>query len=131
MALDFGGKELFKKSGLEQDTGLLSERWGQEGSTIKNITGSVSSSSTLYTVTAGKRLFITAAVFSQPNAAGYGYLRDGGGAGTIRAGLSTDTSTGLYYSFPTPLYFDTDLYWEEAAGCNGIISLTGWEEDAP
>lgn len=132
MVLDFGKGSLFRPSGLEQDTGLLRDRWGQDGSSIFNIVFVSSIDATVYTVTAGKRLFISSIVISEDGAGGDGALFDGGAGGTQKFDFSNPGAKGtIGFNLSTPLYFDTDVYYNEGAACSGSITLTGWEEDAP
>lgn len=124
---------LFEHTGLEQDTGLLSERWGQEGSEVINTSTSTSSDVTLRTVTAGKVFYVTT-VFVSVIGGGSGNfdLRDGGLGGSVRFGMvagATDDNETVF--FTTPLKFETDVFYNET-GASGsrYITLSGWEEDA-
>lgn len=133
MVLDLGSGSLFRPQGLEQETGLISDRWGQTGSTIKNLTKDLSTDGTVYTVTSGKRLFISSGVITDTAGANVGLLRDGGAGGTLKLTWRSPTAQeSVYLSFPTPLYFDTDVYYDESVGsATGSLTLTGWEEDQP
>ena len=122
---------LFERGPLQQDTGLLNERWAQEGSTIKNIAGTTNSSHTLQSVTSGKRLFIKQMIIiNRSNTGGTMQLEDGNGGTTkISAQRSTTTGESTTYNFEVPLYFDTSIYHNEAAaGVNVYYCFVGWEE---
>lgn len=133
MVLDFGSQSLFQNQGLQQDTGLLSDRWGQPGSKIKNIYFT-DSSGTKYTVSSGKRLFISSMTVTDatPNLV-QGLIKDGGSGGTTKTQVAFPSArTTASFTFATPLYFDTDVYYTDTAGFGaGAFTLTGWEEDKP
>ncbi|MCK4501309.1 hypothetical protein KAU11_12485, partial [Candidatus Babeliales bacterium] len=86
--------DLFERTGLEQDTGLLKQRWGQDGSTVVNIAGQETGDGTLRTVTAGKTLYLSD--ISIVNAGGNASfnLRDGNG-GPIRFTGSFPATVGV------------------------------------
>jgi len=131
MVLDFGKGSLFRPSGLEQDTGLLKERWAQDGSTLVNAAVFVDASPnnlTVYTVTAGKRLYVNYISAVDGSSDFNGVLKDGGSGGTIKFSYQGLIETSSVYSLPTPIYFDTSVFAEFAA-TNGYIIITGWEED--
>lgn len=135
MVLDFGSGSLFKPSGLEQDTGLLKDRWGQDGSTIVNISTYVDNSDptvTLYTVTAGKRLYINTIVLSDSSGDIIILLKDGGVGGVQKFSLRNITAddAALPINLPTPIYFDTDIYCDGTGLTNMLVNLYGWEERA-
>jgi len=127
MVLDLGRGGLFRNEGLEQDTGRLSERWGQDGSDIKNLYRVTTSSGTVYTVTAGKRLFIVSLIVEE-DGDGDGSLSDGGAGGTVKFSYAFAAAGNLPVNFSSPIYFDTDVFFTEVAGSTGSISLYGWEE---
>ena len=125
MALD-----LFQRTGLEQDTGILSERWGQEGSDLISPFGSFdligSGFETIYTVTTGKIFYVKTIHF----------LIETAGAITIS---DSDHVTKLQIKTPattqsqvlelvTPLAFTTQV----DIGYNAqkmSITFVGWEEN--
>ena len=125
--------DLFQRGGLQQDTGLLRERWGQEGSTPVNISQRGSSDISLYTVTAGKVLYITDIVVTNRSGdAGIFILHDGGIGGTQRYAQTMSAVIGgspVAARFGSPLVFDTAVYFEEFSTVDVNITLTGWEED--
>jgi hypothetical protein len=131
MALNFSG--LNETPGLYDDIGSLKERWAQEDSTVFNLTTDFTSDKTIYTVTAGKRLYIKNIFCQGAGTTGNFELRDGGAGGTMKISIyepaSAQEPQTIY--FEVPLYFDTDIYCNEGGACNGYITLTGWEEDRP
>lgn len=135
MVLTFNNS-LFKTQGLEQDTGLLKSRWAQDGSSLKSFNITIGGAdATVYTVTAGKRLHIDYIVYviNPTSSAETCYLRDGTG-GTIKFSfnLPANPTNSLNFTLPTPIYFDTSLYFDQVGTAgSGEIYLTGWEEDAP
>jgi len=133
MVLDFGKGSLFRPSGLEQDTGVLRDRWGQDGSEIKNFSKDISTSGVVVTVTAGKRLFVSSVIIAGYGSAGVGagQLKDGSG-GSVRLSYYIPSSEStVTIPISTPLYFDTELYYNEVNASVGTMTLQGWEEDAP
>lgn len=129
MVLDLGKGGLFGVRGLEQETGLLKDRWAQDGSQIVNVLGG-SAAGTEYTVTAGKRLFITNLVATETGASTNAVnLSDGGAGGTIVIGIEIPANGTVQASFTTPVIFDTDVY--SAAAGTYFLTLTGWEERYP
>lgn len=111
--------DLFTRSGLEQETGLLPERWQQEGSVIINISGTYNNE-TIYTVTAGKKLYIKALQVDHDN--DY-IIKDGGSSGAQMFGHNG--LSGGSFVFTVPLEFETDVYIQTT---NAVYNLQGWEE---
>jgi hypothetical protein len=118
--------DLFQKTGLEQDTGLLKERWDQDGSTYVTATDTFNfgtpSDQTIHTTTAGKTFYAKQLMFSG-TAAVVCTIKDNSTA------IMTITfpTTGEFYNFTTPLKFSTSAVWNCDAGTN-TITLVGWEE---
>ena len=129
MVIDLGSGSLFKPTGLEQDTGLLKERWDQTGSVVKNITKSTVTAGTAYTVTAGKRLYVSFVAVSDTGT-GAGSIRDTSG-GADKLQWKFGSAGTLQFSPPVPLFFDTEVYYDESSASGGTISITGWEEASP
>ena len=106
---------------------VLKARWQQSGSDIKNIYQS-GDDFTVYTVTSGKTLYISAIQFTSIAVdAGTCYLKDGGVGGTTKILCSADIQDTLYIiNLDVPIKFTTDIY----ANTNDsfVISLQGWEE---
>jgi|26BtaG_2_1085354.scaffolds.fasta_scaffold18239_3 hypothetical protein len=125
--LDSGG--LFPPTGLLNDIGLIKPRWAQDGSDVINIFGNGVDDEVIYTVTTGKRLFITSAVLDTAAVGNVSaQLKDSAvGDSKIEFNL-TDPQTS-YANFDTPLFFDTSVYIQSTNAAD--ITLTGWEEDAP
>lgn len=122
---------LFDRGGLQQDTGLIKERWGQDGSVIVNIADSFASDRTLYTVTAGKVFYCTTAQIAQNNTtSGGGFIRDGGAAGDSKIVMRLGNVAGqnVVVNYSTPIVFETDVYADIWGGASVAVILTGWEE---
>jgi len=131
MGLDVGSN-LFPRTGLEQDSGLLSERWGQEGSIVWSHVGEVDADATIHTVTAGKVLFLSSITVSTYGSAGRVNFLDGGAGGTNKLQLEISATAAITDTtyFNTPLKFATDIYQNETNDPDAYITMTGWEEDA-
>jgi hypothetical protein len=123
--------DLFARGPLEQETGLLRERWGQEGSTIVNASISTTIDATVVTVTAGKVIYINSLLMScSANAATNSFVFKDGDTGTIvfRDTAKMEVGGNLVYNFPTPLKFETSVYFDGAADITWNINMQGWEE---
>ena len=71
-------ENIFTRTPLEQTTGVIAQRWGQDGSTPINDSTTRSTNGTFYTVTAGKVLYVSTITFSNNAAsAELFYLKDG------------------------------------------------------
>lgn len=121
--------DLFQSSGLEQDTGLLNERWNQEGSEPIDALGEASNTtSTIYTVTAGKVLYITNFVMTQRNTSAGVYqpctLRDDTANKIVVRQLENTTE---HVSFPSPVKFETSVVMVITGDWS--VTIVGWEED--
>lgn len=129
MVLNFGGG-IFEKPGLYDDSGLISERWGQDGSTVKNFVFSVLSTdgtTTEYTVTSGKTLYVKQVIVStQANWNGALQIKD---SGTVKIILDTLAEGFVVLNFETPLQFNTSLVsFETGSTGDSDFTVTGWEE---
>lgn len=141
MVLDLGAGSLFKNSGLQQDTGLLKGRWGQDGSNRRDVSVSYANTDgTILTVTAGKVFYLQSLSYSTNyNAAGtnQGQIKDGGTGGTVKIYLACLPLNQMFpIVFDPPIAFTTDVFHEFInTGLVGegtwIYNVTGWEEDAP
>lgn len=130
MVLDFGGQALFKQSGLEQDTGLLKDRWAQDGSDIKVLTHNGTASGTVYTVTAGKRLYVNS-IYIGAAYQGNWFLKDNSTDKLVYVNNPSAYENETLV-FDPPLFFDTSVeYVENVAVTSMIITINGWEEEAP
>ena len=120
---------LFQAGPLQQDSGDLSERWGQDGSVIVNVANGASNSVTIYTVTAGKTLYVKTVFMNRLSAgASRAYLRDGGSGGTIKFSYQfKEQYDGLPSTVEVPLAFTTDVYLD-GSGDEFLYTLVGWEE---
>jgi len=124
---------LFERGGLEQDTGLLRERWQQDGSTLVNNYTSVTSTQTLYTVTSGKTLYMKRIVL-QSSAAGDGTdaitFTDGNGGTTKTVVDLSAVADGdfIVLNYEIPLSFTTSVYAVESDAISVKVTFTGWEE---
>ena len=115
---------LFERGGLQQDTGLLSERWGQQGSNIKNLVSTVNGTSTMATVTAGKSLFISQITVSNSWPGGTGVLVTDAAVTKFQIGVPGDTNETI--TFNTPLKFTTNV--RVTTSLMTQVNMTGWEE---
>ena len=112
----------FNRGPLQQDTGLLRERWQQSGSGIVNVYGAKTAGTgvLVYTVTAGKTLYITDMVIL------------GNGSVTIldltnnKMSLNLVSGVDHTYTFKTPLFFTNTV--KLTMTNNLSLSLLGWEE---
>lgn len=122
---------LFEKGGLQQDTGSLSERWGQQGSNVVNISGGESADTTIYTVSINKKIYVKSIHISNLAASNTNFeLRDDGVTGDVKFVTATNAVLGDSWSvvFETPLVFEVDIYLKfSVAGAIGL-TITGWEE---
>lgn len=126
--------DLFKRTGLEQDTGLLRERWDQEGSESMSATGSVTttaSPTTLLTVTAGYVFYCKAIVVNSDEAAGTPAgvtIRDDT---TNKMTIYVDKTYGsLIPNLPSPIKFETDVNILSVSNNDTNVTVIGWEERA-
>jgi len=120
--------DLFPKSGLQQDTGLLAPRWAQEGRTPISFTSSKSSTGTSYTVTAGKKFYMTNLSVGAVGTGGdFGLLDGSGGSQRFATPVGTAGSSVSYF-FDTPLLYDVSVYFGEGGACSVTLSASGWEE---
>lgn len=127
MGLNLGGG-LFPRTGLEQDTGLLRERWGQDGSALVTIAKVSGTDETLYTVTAGKTLYISSILYvGQATAPTSASLKDGGSGGTLKFRADASIEDHPFSNqLLTPIPFTTDIYMTGSDPFNWNIQ--GWEE---
>jgi len=123
---------MFPNVGLQDDIGLLKDRWAQEGSTLINLTFSTGGDATVYTVTAGKILYIQALLSAPDGATKDSYQLKTGVAGSDKVEVIYGQATGDLTSitFNPPLSFDSEIYLNEIGDASGTCTLTGWEEDA-
>ena len=122
---------LFEKGPLQQDTGLLNERWGQDGSKIVNISTTLGNvGATVYTVTTNKKLFVKSIIIITTSADGDSFTLKDGSAGTNRLSYELPTTIGIANTvvFDTPIIFEDAIYYNPSGGPNININITGWEE---
>lgn len=128
MALNFGGGQIFSPEGLYNDIGKLNERWAQDGSEIINILGDNVSNETVYTVTAGKKLFVKCIFFDSAIAGDVSAdLRDGGAGGTGKIDFHVLQDDTYMATFEVPLVFETSIYINSTGDVD--LTITGWEEN--
>ena len=117
---------LFTPTGLEQDTGLLKERWAQDGSTLITVQNTVTTAgSALYTVTAGKTFYLGQAI-------AYHQLVDKTMTILDNATKKVEWATGgtlaaTTMNFDPPIAFVTSVNVDTNTN-SGEITFTGWEE---
>lgn len=127
--MGLGGFGLFPPSPLENESGLLKERWDQEGSTGINAYAAGSNTTlTLHTVSTGKTAYIKNLVLTNTNAYD--------GTSTITFTISDNTTTvfkvvqlqGTTETVVpfTPFKFTTSIKIAFSGDCNA--SVVGWEE---
>lgn len=123
---------MFPQLGLQDDIGLLKDRWAQEGSDLINIQYNPGSDATVYTVSTGKRLYIQALLVMTPAAGRDSFAIKDGVAGDIKVAVSYGTVQGdtTSITFNPPIFFDSEVYNDEIGDARGDCTLTGWEEDA-
>lgn len=131
MVIDLGSGSLFKPQGLEQDSGRLSQRWGQDGASHLQFSVSLAADATVHTVTTGKRFYVDSIQVVATSAAVNLYLRDNQVGGTVRVQVYSPINATTITPLTTPIYFDTDCFLDVSAGVTGFITITGWEEDSP
>ena len=119
---------LFPKSGLQQDTGVLAPRWAQDGRTPISFTSNKSSTGTAYSVTAGKKFYMTNLSVGAVAGGGNFGLIDGSGGDTRFATPVGVVGSSVSYYFDTPLLFDVSVYFAEGGACSVTLSCSGWEE---
>ena len=120
--------DLFQRTGLQQDTGVLAPRWAQEGRTPVSFTSSKNSSGTSYSVTAGKKFYMTNLSVGAVGTGGDFGLLDGSGGSTRFATPVGTGGSSVSYFFDTPLLYDASVYFAEGGACSVILSVSGWEE---
>ena len=116
---------LFESSPLQQDTGLLSERWGQEDSDILTLYSSVTSSGTVQTVTAGKVMYIKNVFLECKTGVAVFIIQD---AAVSKVTLEMAGGDRQMLVFDVPLRFDTSLAVSITSGKQIYATFTGWEE---
>ena len=88
--------------------------------------------STMYTVTAGKTLYVTSVTLQQASTVDATVLfRDGGAAGSIVLRIRTGTTSGAFKSFvfPTPIQYDTSFFVDASdALLTVLVNFEGFEE---
>ena len=126
MGLDFGGG-LFPQQGLLQEDGLLSERWGQQGSSLITTAGNANSDHTFYTVTSGVDFYMNALTMSVTAAtAGSFAIKDNATTKlSFREGAEGVT---VHLQFKVPIKFSTSIVIDEDVACATLLTITGWEE---
>jgi len=105
---------------------LINKASGKGGTAIIAGTGAA-----LYTVTAGKKLYIKSlAIHQASGTVGTFELRDGSISGTIIAsgGLAPNASGSFELSFDAPLEFSTSVFIDTGANQTVYWTLSGFEE---
>jgi len=113
------------------DRSEISERWGQDGSEVVNIAYDNAVDQTIYTVTAGKTLFIKSLfiVVMDNSATTWIQLKDATG-GSIRwlwESAANSKFTYISLTLDAPLVFNTEVYVNSNT-LHYDVNLTGWEE---
>jgi len=118
---------LFPQPGLYNDFGTLNPIYNQEGRDIINIFGNGVDDEIIYTVTTGKRLFITSAILDTAAVGNVSAQLKDEQTGTSKIEFNLTDPQTLPFNLDTPLYFDTNVYIQSTNAAD--ITLTGWEED--
>jgi len=123
------GYNLFDRGPLPQTDGVIAERWQQDGSSPVSVTDTIQISETVYTVSAGKKLFVKSIIVNNKDSGNANYnLKDGGSGGTVKFSFSTQSNSNNAFVFDVPIIFDTNIYCT-STGTNDIyLTVTGWEE---
>lgn len=120
---------LFERSGVEQDTGLLKPRYLQDGSVLINISVGSVTDDTIYTVTAGKTLYITSLTVKSNTNTSWIRLMDDTITGTLKFDAGALVAEETYtYTFSSPLFFNVDIVGNTSGSASFDVSLQGWEE---
>ena len=110
------------------DRSEIKERWDQDGSSIVSIQKTAAINETLYTVTAGKTLYIKS-IFVQENGTGLGHHFDIKDNATLLVRyVSESTYSYTFMEFKTPLKVSTSIVVATGAAATFNVTLTGWEE---
>jgi len=122
--------DLFQRGGLENDTGLLRERWQQEGSEL--ITGTISHNGaagdeTILTVTAGKVFYCKQIFVANEDASNPEVLTIKDNT-TAKITISTQASSGQEVNLDSPIKFSTSVFLNGPAGVYSV-TVAGWEEE--
>ena len=121
---------LFERGGLEQDTGLLKQRWAQDGSKLFNGDFGITSSDIVYTVTAGKILYIQTITIFNESANTLTYVFQDHWTTKYTGGMPNNSQfQTVRLFFDPPLEFKTNI--DITRNYNINVTMTGWEEDAP
>ena len=115
--------------GNNRDEDLYKSRALQESSTIVNDNINRDTSASVYTVTAGKTLYLTDVSFINADGGEIVVsIRDGVGAGTNLVGgvLGDWIGAEFVVSFSTPLEVKSDIYLFTAGDV--FFNFNGWEE---
>lgn len=120
---------LFTRGGLQQGSGLLNERWAQQGSVLVNAGGAYGGDNTVHTVTAGKVCYIKTVYIGSTNGqASPFYLRDGNGGSVKLRDVAPASGDYQTIVFDVPLKFETSVYYDEYGTGSVDLTVSGWEE---
>jgi len=126
-----GMRNIFPRRGLEQETGLLSERWGQDGSTLLNLFElTLTADTTMHTVTAGKTAYINQIIVSVVSATASDGLTIRDNA-TNKFKLQLEVASigeTFVINFSSPLKFETSIEAIESGDISVQLTMVGWEE---
>lgn len=117
---------LFNRTGLEQTTGEIPERWKQDGSTLQTSAAQfIATAGTLLTVTAGKTFYMTNITYYCNVASSLNTIDDDT---TVKLYLTAGVAFSQFSeTFRTPIAFTTSV--KSSATTNAWnITITGWEE---
>lgn len=122
VAVNVAGALSFSKGGSSQT--LIGTANAKAGTSVTAGTGA-----TLYTVTSGKKLYVTHINISATTATAL-EIRDGTISGTLKIGGVTASSPGPAsdFVFPTPIEFSTAVFVDLGSTQTINWSISGWEE---
>ena len=124
-----GNGGLFQRQGLLNDVGLLKERWNQEDSNHVLISTGGNTDGVVYTVTAGKTLYIKAVILTTNATAGNQSLVIIKDAAAIKGSFiaAFDSIPTVPTNLDVPMSFTTNVNLDYTGATTRLV-LIGWEE---
>lgn len=120
---------MFPKPGLYNNEGSLRERWGQGANDLIAVSDNTLIDESMYTVTAGKRLFVKTVVVKDAAASAtcYARFKDAVGGADLLTVSIIGSGVEKALTLDVPIAFDTEVYI--GTGTAVDVSIVGWEED--
>ena len=120
-------EDLFQSGGLEQNTGVISERWNQSGSVpvSQNLSATTTPQAT-FTVTAGKTFYMTdASAYDTASTTNRVLFEDDS---TSKLSIAIGAANTIYPAvFRAPIAFTTNVTLT-ADENSAVVFFSGWEE---